>query len=57
MSGCIYGMRAAIPIMRDQGYGRIVNVTREPAESPAGNNAAYGAAKAGIWVASRSATS
>lgn len=53
--GCIYGMRAAIPIMRAQGYGRIVNVISRAAESPAGNNAAYGAAKAAIWVASRSA--
>ncbi len=53
--GCIYGMRAAIPIMREQGYGRIVNVISRAAESPAGNNSAYGAAKAGIWVVSRSA--
>jgi NAD(P)-dependent dehydrogenase (short-subunit alcohol dehydrogenase family) len=53
--GCIYGMRAAIPVMRAQGYGRIVNIISRAAESPAGNNAAYGAAKAGIWVASRSA--
>ena len=53
--GCIYGMRAAIPIMREQGYGRIVNVISRAAESPAGNNSAYGAAKAAIWVASRSA--
>ena len=48
--GCIYGMRAAIPIMREQGYGRIVNVISRAAESPAGNNSAYGAAKAAMWV-------
>ena len=53
--GCIYGMRAAIPVMRTQGYGRIVNVISRAAENPAANNSAYGAAKAGMWVASRSA--
>ena len=53
--GCIYGMRAAIPIMREQSYGRIVNVISRAAESPAGNNSAYGAAKAAMWAASRSA--
>jgi NAD(P)-dependent dehydrogenase (short-subunit alcohol dehydrogenase family) len=30
--GCIYGMRAAIPVMREQGYGRIVNVISRAAE-------------------------
>jgi NAD(P)-dependent dehydrogenase (short-subunit alcohol dehydrogenase family) len=39
--GCVYGMRAAIPIMREQGYGRIVNVISRAAESPAGNISAY----------------
>ena len=53
--GWIYGIRAAIPIMREQRCGRIVKVISRAAESPAGSNAAYGAAKAGIWVASRSA--
>lgn len=53
--GCIYGMRAAIPVMRQQKYGRIVNVISRAAESEAPNNSAYGASKAGIWVASRSA--
>jgi NAD(P)-dependent dehydrogenase (short-subunit alcohol dehydrogenase family) len=30
--GCIYGMRAAIPVMREQGYGRIANVISRAAE-------------------------
>ena len=30
--GCIYGMRAAIPIMREQGYGRIINTVSRNAE-------------------------
>jgi 3-oxoacyl-[acyl-carrier protein] reductase len=53
--GCIYGMRAAIPHMRAQEYGRIINVISRAAEGNAGGNSAYGAAKAGMWTASRSA--
>jgi NAD(P)-dependent dehydrogenase (short-subunit alcohol dehydrogenase family) len=53
--GCIYGMRAAIPIMRRQHHGRIINVISRAAEGGAPNNSAYGAAKAAMWAASRSA--
>lgn len=53
--GCIYGMRAAIPIMRAQNHGRIINVVSRAAESPGPNNSAYGAAKAAMFTASRSA--
>jgi NAD(P)-dependent dehydrogenase (short-subunit alcohol dehydrogenase family) len=53
--GCVYGMRAAIPIMRDQGHGRIVNVISRAAEGAGPGNSAYGAAKAAMWTASRSA--
>ena len=53
--GCIYGMRAAIPIMRAQGHGHIINVISRAAEAGAPANAAYGSAKAAMWAASRSA--
>ncbi len=53
--GCIYGMRAAIPVMREQGHGRIINVVSRAAEGRGPLNSAYGAAKAGMFTASRSA--
>ena len=53
--GCIYGMRAAIPVMRAQGYGRIINVISRAAEGAGPANAAYGAAKAAMYTATRSA--
>jgi len=51
--GCIYGMRAAIPVMRAQGRGRIINLVSRAAEARAPNTSAYAAAKAGIFAASR----
>lgn len=51
--GCIYGMRAAIPIMRDQAYGRIINTVSRNAEFDAPGTSAYSAAKSAIWSASR----
>ncbi len=51
--GCIYGMRAAVPIMRKQNYGRIVNTISRNAEVDVSGTSAYAAAKAGIWAASR----
>ena len=53
--GTVYGMRAAIPVMRAQGYGRIVNTISRGAEAARPGNAAYGAAKAGMYVVTRSA--
>ena len=51
--GAINGMRAAIPIMRQQDYGRIINtISRAPEIHPPGN-AAHGAAKAGVWLATQ----
>ncbi len=52
--GTVYGMRAAIPIMRKQGYGRIINTISRHAEVSATRSGAYGAAKAAIWSVSRS---
>jgi NAD(P)-dependent dehydrogenase (short-subunit alcohol dehydrogenase family) len=51
--GTIYGMRAAIPIMRAQDHGRIINVISRAAEGNQPGSAAYGAAKAGIYTATR----
>lgn len=55
--GCIYGMRAAIPVMRAQGRGRIINVVSRAAEGRTAKTSAYAAAKAGIVAASRVAAS
>ena len=51
--GCIYGMRAAIPIMREQGYGRIINTVSRNAEFDMPGTSAYSAAKSAIWSTSR----
>jgi 3-hydroxybutyrate dehydrogenase len=51
--GTIYGMRYALPVMQDQGYGRIINTISRNAETNVQSTSAYAAAKAGIWAASR----
>ena len=51
--GCVYGMRAALPIMRAQGHGRIINTISRTAEVDVPGTSAYSAAKAAIWSASR----
>ena len=51
--GCANGMRAAIPVMRAQSYGRIINTVSRNAEADVPGTSAYAAAKAGMWAASR----
>jgi NAD(P)-dependent dehydrogenase (short-subunit alcohol dehydrogenase family) len=51
--GTINGMRAVIPHMRRQGYGRIINTISRNAENDVPGTSAYAAAKAAIWAASR----
>ncbi|MFX1291589.1 MAG: SDR family NAD(P)-dependent oxidoreductase [Promethearchaeota archaeon] len=53
--GPVYGIRAAIPVMRAQNFGRIINVVSRAAES--GNNAMapYNSSKAALWSVTRSA--
>ena len=51
--GAIYGMRAAIPVMRQQNYGRIINTISRAPEVDAPGNAANGAAKAAVWLATQ----
>ncbi len=53
--GVIHGMRFAIPAMRELGHGRIINTLSRAAEVCGKLDAAYSAAKAGIWAATRSA--
>ena len=51
--GAIYGMRYALPIMKKQNYGRIINTISRNAETDVEGTSAYAAAKAGIWSATR----
>ncbi len=53
--GAIHGMRVAIPIMRAQNYGRIINTLSRAAELSAPGSGSYSAAKAGMWAATRAA--
>ena len=50
---CVNGMRAAIPHMRRQGRGRIINTISRNAEQDVPQTSAYAAAKAGMWATSR----
>ena len=52
--GMVYGMRYALPIMEQQNSGRIINTISRAAEFAGASNAAYAAAKAGMWAATRS---
>ena len=51
--GCVYGMKHAIPLMRKQGSGRIINTISRNAETNTYGTSAYSAAKAAIWSATR----
>lgn len=53
--GPVYGIRAAIPVMRSQNFGRIINIVSRAAE--AGNNSMspYNSSKAALWSITRSA--
>ncbi len=53
--GPVHGMRATIPVMRSQNFGRIINLVSRAAE--AGNNSMspYNSSKAALWSVTRSA--
>jgi NAD(P)-dependent dehydrogenase (short-subunit alcohol dehydrogenase family) len=51
--GGLYGLRAVMPVMRAQGFGRIINTLSRGAEAKAPGWAAYGAAKAGLFALTR----
>ena len=53
--GPYYGLRAALPVMRRQGFGRVINVVSRNAEfNPAGLSG-YSTSKAALWSLTRTA--
>lgn len=48
LRGCFFACRAALRIMKPQGYGRIVNIASIAASRPASNGISYVAAKFGM---------
>ena len=55
LKGVFHGMRAAMPVMRDQGGGTIITVSSGAAHSPLEGWSQYCAAKAGAAMLTRSA--
>ena len=55
LDGVFHGCRAAIPHMRRNGYGRIVNIASIAGKEGNANGSAYAAAKAGVIAFSKSA--
>lgn len=55
--GALYGLQAALPIMRAQGYGRVINTLSRGAEARRPGWAAYGSAKAALFALTRVAAS
>jgi NAD(P)-dependent dehydrogenase (short-subunit alcohol dehydrogenase family) len=53
--GAYYGLRAALPVMRAQGSGRIVNTLSRHAGARQPGFAAYASAKAGMFTLTRTA--
>ena len=53
--GALHGLRAVLPVMRAQGYGRIINTLSRAAEINGPLGAPYAAAKAALWSLTRSA--
>jgi NAD(P)-dependent dehydrogenase (short-subunit alcohol dehydrogenase family) len=51
--GAVYSMRAAIPHMRKQQHGRIINMISRGAQAQAPRVSAYASAKAALWALTR----
>lgn len=51
--GPIWGMHHALPIMRKQNFGRIINMVSRAAEAAGPGMTAYSSSKAGLWAATR----
>lgn len=51
--GPYYGTRYALPVMKKQGFGRIINMVSRDAEIARNGLGAYGAAKAGLFALTR----
>ncbi len=52
--GTFYTIRALLPIMRKQGYGRIVNFGSVVAQTPMPGTSAYAASKSALWGLAKS---
>ncbi len=48
LSGAFSCIQATVPGMAERGFGRIINISSVAAETPAPNQIAYGASKAGV---------
>ncbi len=53
--GPVYGIRAAIPVMRSQNFGRIINLVSRAAEAGDNGMSPYNSSKAALWSVTRSA--
>jgi 3-hydroxybutyrate dehydrogenase len=53
--GPFYGLSAALPVMRRQGFGRIINLLSRAAETGSPDMPAYGCSKAALFALTRSA--
>ena len=53
--GPIYGIRAAIPVMRSQNFGRIINLLSRNAETGINKLSTYSSSKAALWAVTRCA--
>jgi NAD(P)-dependent dehydrogenase (short-subunit alcohol dehydrogenase family) len=51
--GALYGLRAVLPVMRAQGYGRVINMLSRGAEATTAGWASYASAKAGMFALTR----
>lgn len=54
LTGTYNMIRASLPIMREQGFGRIINFASVVAESGIPGTSAYAASKSGLWGMTRS---
>jgi NAD(P)-dependent dehydrogenase (short-subunit alcohol dehydrogenase family) len=54
--GGFLGLKAALPLMRKQGYGRVVNMLSRGMESQVAGWAGYASAKAGLFALTRVAS-
>jgi len=52
--GTYYMIRAVLPVMREKGYGRIINFASVVAEVGIPGTSAYAASKSGLWGMTRS---
>ncbi|MDQ3020494.1 MAG: SDR family oxidoreductase [Bacteroidota bacterium] len=52
--GTYYMIRAVLPLMREKGYGRIINFSSVVAEVGIPGTSAYAASKSGLWGMTRS---